>query len=255
MNLSFDKSKAGRYKSPSQITRVLTEDWVARSLFCTACAHNKLDLTPTNTKVIDFICPNCEETYQLKSQKVRIGNKILDAAYEPMIRSIQTGKVPNMLFLHYDPEVYRVENLIVVPRYFLSRSCIEKRKPLSKNARRAGWVGCYIVLKQLPIDGRIPIVQNKVPLSSKEVCKQYNRFKFLAEKKCDLRGWTADVLKVIRDIGRRDFSLEEVYSSEPSLQKLHPVNENIKPKIRQQLQLLRDRGIIIFKGKGKYSLA
>ena len=179
MNLSFDMDKAGGYKSPSQITRVLTEDWVARSLFCTACAHSKLELTPANTKVIDFICPNCKETYQLKSQRVRIGNKVLDAAYEPMIHSIRTGKVPNMLFLHYDPHVYCVENLIVVPRYFLSPSCIEKRKPLSENARRAGWVGCYIVLKQLPIDGRIPIVKDKVPLSSKEVCKQYSRFKIL----------------------------------------------------------------------------
>jgi len=245
--------KAGGYKSPSQITRVLTEDWVARSLFCTACAHNKLELTPTNTKVIDFTCPNCEETYQLKSQRVRIGNKVLDAAYEPMIHSIRMGKVPNMLFLHYDPEAYCVENLIVVPRYFISPSCIEKRKPLSKIARRAGWVGCYIVLKQLPIDGRIGIVKNKVPLSSKEVRRQYGRFKFLAEKKSDHRGWTTDILKIIRDFGRKNFRLKDIYSFEPDLQKLHPANKNIQPKIRQQLQLLRDRRIIEFKGNGLYS--
>lgn len=32
----------------------------------------------------------------------------------------------------------------------------------------------------------------------------------------------------------------------------HPENKHIKDKIRQQLQLLRDKGIIEFRGRGHY---
>ena len=36
------------------------------------------------------------------------------------------------------------------------------------------------------------------------------------------------------------------------LQKKYPWNHNIRPKIRQQLQVLRDRGLISFLGNGQY---
>ncbi|HDT15115.1 MAG TPA: hypothetical protein ENN55_02790 [Firmicutes bacterium] len=35
---------------------------------------------------------------------------------------------------------------------------------------------------------------------------------------------------------------------------IHPENRNIKPKIRQQLQFLRDKGYLYFEGKGRYVL-
>ncbi|MGN1347846.1 MAG: hypothetical protein ACI4VI_02775 [Acutalibacteraceae bacterium] len=43
-----------------------------------------------------------------------------------------------------------------------------------------------------------------------------------------------------------------MYSFESELKIKHPKNNNIKPKIRQQLQFLRDRGFIEFLGNGKY---
>jgi type II restriction enzyme len=81
----------------------------------------------------------------------------------------------------------------------------------------------------------------------------YNIFRFLLEKRYDARGWTADVLKVVRELGKTDFTLDEVYAFDKQLQKLHPENKHIRPKIRQQLQILRDKGILEFRGKGKYS--
>lgn len=36
------------------------------------------------------------------------------------------------------------------------------------------------------------------------------------------------------------------------LQLRHPMNNNIRPKIRQQLQVLRDRGFLEFIGRGLY---
>ncbi|RJQ53985.1 MAG: restriction endonuclease, partial [Nitrospiraceae bacterium] len=33
-----------------------------------------------------------------------------------------------------------------------------------------------------------------------------------------------------------------------------PDNKHIRPKIRQQLQILRDKGIVEFKGQGRYGV-
>ena len=32
----------------------------------------------------------------------------------------------------------------------------------------------------------------------------------------------------------------------------HPANHNVKAKVRQQLQFLRDKGVIEFMGRGQY---
>jgi Dam-replacing HTH domain len=39
---------------------------------------------------------------------------------------------------------------------------------------------------------------------------------------------------------------------EPRLAALYPGNNNVRPKIRQQLQVLRDRGWLEFLGRGRY---
>ena len=179
MNLCFDRDKAEGYKSLSQVARVLTEDWAARNLFCPSCKQSRLQTVLDNTKVIDFICSDCSETYQLKSQSKPLGDKVLDSAYGPMIDSIKRNKTPNLFLLHYNSQNYCAENLLIVPRYFLTLSCIEARKPLSQNARRAGWVGCNIVLREIPLDGKIPIIREKKILNPETVRVRYDRFRFL----------------------------------------------------------------------------
>jgi type II restriction enzyme len=70
----------------------------------------------------------------------------------------------------------------------------------------------------------------------------------------EARGWLLDVMKCVESLGKRDFTLDEVYTFERELGKLYPGNQNVKPKIRQQLQFLRDRGFIDFVGRGNYRL-
>lgn len=252
MDLCFDREKAEGYKSPSQIARVLTEDWATRNLFCPSCKKPRLQTARDNTKVIDFVCDHCSETYQLKSQSRRLGERILDSAYGPMIDSIKKNRTPNLFLLHYNSRSFCAENLLIVPRYFLTLSCIEPRKPLSPKARRAGWIGCNIVLREIPVDGKIPIIKEGNFLRPDTVRKSFDRFRFLAEKKYDIRGWTADVLRIIRELGKAAFTLNEAYAFDEQLQKLHPENKHVRPKIRQQLQILRDKNILEFLGKGTY---
>jgi type II restriction enzyme len=46
-----------------------------------------------------------------------------------------------------------------------------------------------------------------------------------------------------------------LYAFEARLKALHPKNQNVRPKIRQQLQVLRDLGLLRFGAKGNYYLA
>jgi type II restriction enzyme len=59
-------------------------------------------------------------------------------------------------------------------------------------------------------------------------------------------------MNCVESLNKSDFSLNEIYDFEKDLEILHPENKNIKPKIRQQLQFLRDKGYLEFLEKGKY---
>ena len=63
-----------------------------------------------------------------------------------------------------------------------------------------------------------------------------------------------DVLNVVRSLNKNEFSLSEVYAFHPRLAELHPNNRHVRDKIRQQLQILRDLGLLIFLGDGSYRL-
>ncbi len=70
----------------------------------------------------------------------------------------------------------------------------------------------------------------------------------------DKPGWLKDLLEIILNINKAIFTLDDLYFYIPKLQYLHPDNLHIKEKIRQQLQILRDKNIINFLGSGKYEL-
>ena len=61
-----------------------------------------------------------------------------------------------------------------------------------------------------------------------------------------------DVLGCVRAIGKVEFTLDDIYAFERRLAALHKNNRNVRAKIRQQLQVLRDRGVLEFLGRGRY---
>jgi type II restriction enzyme len=253
MNLQCRVDLAVKYKAATQIARVLTEDWCSRERYCPACDSECLTGSKPNSPAVDFECAKCEQLFQLKGLKNWNPKKVVDAGYEAMIRAIRADRTPNLLLLQYS-SAWLVQNLVLIPRMFFSESVIKKRKPLGPNARRAGWIGCNILLSEIPSDGKITMISSGVPLNKEQVRREFSRVKDLSKVPPSLRGWTLDVLSVIRRLGKQDFSLKEVYEFEPELKELHPRNENIRPKIRQQLQMLRDLGMIKFAGEGRYLL-
>lgn len=252
MNLQCLAKIAEKYNSRSQIARAATEEWCAREMYCPACESNRLSQARANTPAIDFVCPVCNQPFQLKSSKVWDARKIVDAAYEAMIGAIRADKAPNLFVLNYSPD-WSVANMLLVPRTFFTESIIEKRKPLSAQARRSGWVGCNILLSQIPHDGKIAVVSTGRAIASEHVRAEFSRIRGLSKLPPELRGWTVDILRVIRRLGKAHFSLADIYKFEAELRDLHPRNRNIRPKIRQQLQVLRDLGMLAFDSPGRYS--
>ncbi len=254
MKLDLPTSKLAVYKSPSQRARVATEAWGEDNLFCANCTSNELLPSATNTPTVDFVCGTCDAPFQLKSQSRTFSSRILDSAYAKMIQAIEEGKNPNLFVLHYEPTVWSVRNLILIPGFAFSRSAIERRKPLGPHARRAGWVGCNILLSKIPLDARIPIISDGMPSRPAEVRRQYATLRPLAELDVEARGWTLDVLRIVRSLDKRQFTLAEMYACESDLSRLHPRNRHVREKIRQQLQVLRDFGFLDFTGPGRYRL-
>jgi type II restriction enzyme len=166
-------------------------------MYCPACDCDRLTQSRTNTPVFDFVCPQRGQFFQLKSSKNWNPRKIVDAGYEAMIRAIRADKTPNLLVLHYSPE-WAVANLLLVPRMFFTESIIEKRKPLSTTARRSGWVGCNILLREIPQDGKISVVSYGAALAPHVVRAEFSRVRDLSQVPPKMRGWTADLLKIIR---------------------------------------------------------
>ncbi|MBI4706376.1 MAG: restriction endonuclease [Candidatus Omnitrophica bacterium] len=254
MNISLDKEVARFYISSSQKSRVLTEDWVNREVFCPACGYN-IRHYENNRPVADFYCSKCSEDYELKSKKDGIGNKIVDGAYRTMIERLQTNKNPNFFLLNYNLRSFEVLNLLVIPKHFFVPHIIEERKPLSQSARRAGWVGCNISLQNIPQTGKIYYIKDKQVESKEEVLRTWKKTLFLREEKeTPAKGWVLDIMNCIDKLGKRRFNLEEVYFFKEFLGEKHPQNRHIKDKIRQQLQFLRDKGYLRFIARGEYEL-
>lgn len=253
MNLQCRTELASAYKAKPQIVRVLTEEWAARELYCPACDSRRLSSSIANTPAVDLECGRCGQVFQLKSRRSWNSRKVVDAGYDAMIRAIRSDRVPNLLVLQYSP-TWCIQNLLLIPRFFLSESAIERRKPLGAGARRAGWVGCNILLGRIAPDGKIGMISNGIPVAEQTVRDEFSRICELARVPPTLRGWVVDVLRVVRRLGTPRFSLRDIYAFEAELQAAHPLNRNVRPKIRQQLQVLRDIGLLEFTGRGNYKI-
>jgi type II restriction enzyme len=243
-----------RYKSASQRARIGTEAWGALNFFCPVCKSPRLDIAPRNTVAVDYRCPKCDSPFQLKSQSKPFGTKIVDAAYSEMKRAILSDRTPNLYVLHYDLTQWAVRTVILIPHFAFALSVIECRPPLGPDARRAGWIGCNILLNKIPEDARITIVESGKVLPASDVRRAYKRLRPLENLKVEKRGWTLEVLNVVRSLNKKEFSLADVYAHADDLAKLHPKNAHIPDKIRQQLQVLRDLNLLEFLGSGSYRL-
>ncbi len=252
MDLRLNNELISEYHSGSQKARVLTESWVGDNLFCPRCGNDHIQHFENNRPAADFFCPVCNNQYELKSRRGRLGKKVADGAYDTLISRITSNENPDFLFLSYSMDTMRVTDLIMIPKYFFVPEIIEKRAPLPLTARRPGWVGCSIVIEQIPQQGRVNIVSRGIEEDRELVLERVSLSQRLSTENLHARGWLMDILRCVNSVPAEEFSLSDIYRFEGFLFEKHPENNNIRPKIRQQLQLLRDKGVIEFLGMGRY---
>ncbi len=110
-----------------------------------------------------------------------------------------------------------------------------------------------------------------IVIPPEEVRAKFKRVKPLKDIAVTQRGWMLDVLNVIRRlceggtarcavrtsqraVPTNTFTTADAYAFTRELEELHPDNKNVRPKIRQQLQVLRDAGLLIHVGRGEWRL-
>ncbi len=254
MSLNLYSTIADNYKSNSQKIRVLTENWVNNNIYCPNCGSS-ISEYENNKPVADFYCSKCREDFELKSKKDNIGKKIVDGAYSTMIERLQSNSNPNFFFLNYDKNSLDIINFIVIPKHFFIPEIIEKRKSLSSTAQRAGWIGCNILLDTIPQSGKIFYIQNKQIQSKNKILDNWHKTSFLKQTtNINSKGWLLDIIKCIEKLNKQNFTLNDIYQFENHLKLKYPQNNNIRAKIRQQLQILRDKNYLKFTNRGSYKI-
>ena len=95
MNLHFNQSLAIGYHGGSQISRVITEDWMERNMFCPVCGAPVLGHYEANKPVADFYCEDCKSDFELKSKESKtahVSHKIADGASSWLPQSLMHGR-------------------------------------------------------------------------------------------------------------------------------------------------------------------
>jgi hypothetical protein len=190
------------------------------------------------------------------------------------LNAIREDRTPNLLLMRHALATWEVRDLLLIPSFMFSESAVIKRPPLAPTARRAGWVGCNLDLHRIAPEARIPIVitrssgREPAPSPSREsresqsrltsaatiivppeeVRAKYKRVKPLKDISVTQRGWTLDVLNIVRRLCDRSspamrdesahsipsslsrltsaatgiFTTSDVYAFERELEKLHP---------------------------------
>jgi type II restriction enzyme len=164
---------------------------------------------------------------------------------------IESGSVPTLMLLERN-EKWQIQGLTAIHHMFLRPDVIERRKPLSPGARRAGWVGCNIRLDLMAPDAQIQVVHLRELLSQELVRDRFRKFGRLKSIPVSSRGWATLTLRIVRSLNRSEFTLREFYEKERLFAASYPGNNNIRAKMRQQLQVLRDLGFLQFCGGGAY---
>jgi len=132
--------------TPHQELGTRGEGLIVKHCFCPRCKCTKkksLRRLPTNFKCADVICDFCGYLGQVKTYRTqnlnKIPDRILGAAWGVQQERMKAGiYFPLFLVLIQQSKrsaIYYLSADVQRPEIF------ERRKPLSKNAKRAGWTG------------------------------------------------------------------------------------------------------------------
>ena len=121
------------------------ENLIIKKFNCPKCKRIKsLKKLPQNFKCADIICDFCGYLAQVKTKTVsdieKFPSKVLGAAWGPQKERMDAGiYFPLFVVLKNG----RTHSVFYLSSDLQTEEMFIKRKPLSKNAKRAGWQGFY----------------------------------------------------------------------------------------------------------------
>tara|TARA_B110000967_G_C18510779_1_gene376222 strand:+ start:133 stop:576 length:444 start_codon:yes stop_codon:yes gene_type:complete len=132
-------------RTDKQKTGDFGEDLIKKKFGCPKCKREKtLKKLPPNFKCADIICDFCGYLAQVKTSNVSnidiFPKKVLGAAWGPQKERMDSGiYFPLFVVLKKEKKysVFYLSSDLQTEEMFI------KRKPLSKDAKRAGWQGYY----------------------------------------------------------------------------------------------------------------
>tara|TARA_B100000683_G_scaffold151492_2_gene146609 strand:+ start:173 stop:679 length:507 start_codon:yes stop_codon:yes gene_type:complete len=140
------------WKSNSRIIGRAAEIYSCEKIKCVKCNETNWLECNVNAKSKDKICKKCGKNYQIKCKKIteKSYNDIkkngefetIGAEYNTTMKSIQ-DEIDYIIFL-YRPVNFIIVDIIHVKSENITCHNIIPRKPLSNNAKRAGWQGCKL---------------------------------------------------------------------------------------------------------------
>ena len=247
MDLRLPLTGLARYKSASQRARACTEPWAEANLYCPACDSRRISTLPIGTRAADFICPGCDSRFQLK--RSRPGRCLFGHACRHQER--QNSK----------PLPASLSASAALGRGSPSHPAL-RFQPVPSSKTKAAFAKCspcwmgWLQFPSRPHSGRREDSGDRIrkSYSVRRSQEAYQRVRPLEKLTVERRGWTLDVLNVVRSLAKREFQLSDVYARSHELAELHPQNRHVNDKIRQQLQVLRDMRLLEFLSPGHYRL-
>lgn len=130
-----------------QITGEFGEKLVVRTCSCPKCKRGRtLKRLPNNFKCADVICDFCGYLAQVKTARSadtkRVPNVILGAAWRPQKERMDAG-IYFPLFIVLAAPNGKAASVFYLSADLQNPEMFQPRKPLSQNAKRAGWQGFY----------------------------------------------------------------------------------------------------------------
>lgn len=154
LNPQIDKVKEQYplWKSNSRIIGRAAELYSCEKIKCLRCNQINWLECVINQKSTDQICKNCGKKYQIKCKNtfekaydnIKKYSKFttIGGEYNSTLKSI-TDKIDYIIIL-YENVNYNILDIIHVKSDDITCKNIIPRKPLSSNAKRAGWQGCKL---------------------------------------------------------------------------------------------------------------
>ncbi|MGH7939558.1 MAG: DpnI domain-containing protein [Limisphaerales bacterium] len=131
--------------NPRDRARVLLDCWAQGNLYCPNCSSDKLNRD--NGRTGQLRCPGCRSRFEIQGQPGPFDQYIAAGPFDSVRCAMGDRRLSGRFYLHYDPRVWIVRDLLLVPGFAIPEPAMRRR-----GSRR------HFALDQIPAQARIALV-------------------------------------------------------------------------------------------------